>query len=150
MTPLLLTADRAERLDQFLSRELGLTRSAVQKLLVRRQRHPAEGAEAFQQLRQRHRPAQPGQPAVDAPVKGGHPVVAGEPPLGLVQPLRLLGGVEAEDLSVPGEAVPVPVLEDQKAAVPEGVGGKLIGGDQKLGAGVVLHRALVQVQQGEL
>ena len=33
MTPLLLTADRAERLDQFLSRELGLTRSAVQKLL---------------------------------------------------------------------------------------------------------------------
>ena len=33
MTPLLLTADRAERLDQFLSRELGLTRSAVQKML---------------------------------------------------------------------------------------------------------------------
>ena len=33
MTPLFLTADRAERLDQFLARELGLTRSAVQKLL---------------------------------------------------------------------------------------------------------------------
>ena len=33
MTPLFLTAAREERLDQFLARELGLTRSAVQKLL---------------------------------------------------------------------------------------------------------------------
>ena len=33
MTPLFLTAGREERLDQFLARELGFTRSAVQKLL---------------------------------------------------------------------------------------------------------------------
>ena len=33
MTPLFLTAPGEERLDLFLSRELGITRSAVQKLL---------------------------------------------------------------------------------------------------------------------